>query len=165
VMEATGLEKGGLYRHFGSKEELAVASFRYALGEIYKVRVRPLREVTGAMAKLRRAVELFIEEPSAVAGGCPVLNTALDADDGNPALRTAALQAVQDWRARLVRIVQAGVRDGEIVQGTEPRRVANTMIAALEGALMISRLEKNKTALRDAQGSLEEMFARIDVVG
>ncbi len=31
VMEATGLENGGLYRHFRSKEELAVESFRYAL--------------------------------------------------------------------------------------------------------------------------------------
>ena len=31
VMEATGLEKGGLYRHFSSKEELAAEAFRYAV--------------------------------------------------------------------------------------------------------------------------------------
>jgi len=29
-MEATGLQKGGLYRHFDSKEELAQEAFDYA---------------------------------------------------------------------------------------------------------------------------------------
>src|SRR3984885_6193510 len=29
VLEATGLEKGGVYRHFESKEELAAEVFRY----------------------------------------------------------------------------------------------------------------------------------------
>ena len=31
VMEATGLEKGGIYRHFESKEELAAEAFKYAI--------------------------------------------------------------------------------------------------------------------------------------
>ena len=31
IMEATGLEKGGVYRHFSSKEELAAAVFRYSM--------------------------------------------------------------------------------------------------------------------------------------
>jgi TetR/AcrR family transcriptional repressor of nem operon len=30
VMAATGLEKGGIYRHFSSKEELAAEAFNYA---------------------------------------------------------------------------------------------------------------------------------------
>jgi len=31
ILAATGLEKGGIYRHFESKDELAVAAFDYAV--------------------------------------------------------------------------------------------------------------------------------------
>ena len=34
IMRATGLEKGGIYNHFGSKEELALEAFDYAVGLI-----------------------------------------------------------------------------------------------------------------------------------
>ena len=158
LMEATGLEKGGIYRHFGNKEELAAEAFRYALAQSVKVRTEHLEEIPGAVAKLRRVVELFVEERSAIAGGCPLMNTAIDADDGNPALRGLALKGIQAWRARLCRIVEAGVKAGEIRKGTDPRRVANTIIATLEGALMISRLERTKIALRDAQATLDGML-------
>src|SRR3978361_551926 len=87
VMEATGLEKGGIYRHFADKEELAAEAFRYALGVSVKVRTENLEHVAGAVAKLRYVVERFVETPSGVAGGCPLMNTAVDADDGNVVLR------------------------------------------------------------------------------
>jgi len=57
--------------------------------------------------------------------------------------------------------VKEGIRSGEIRLEVEPRRVANTIIATLEGALMISRLEGAKTALRDAQASLDTMLSKI----
>jgi AcrR family transcriptional regulator len=38
VMEATGLEKGGLYRHFSGKEELAAEVFRYTVARAEKLR-------------------------------------------------------------------------------------------------------------------------------
>ena len=92
------------------------------------------------------------------------MNTAIDADDGNPALRGLALKGIQAWRARLCRIVGAGVKAGEIRKRTEPRRVANTIIATLEGALMISRLERSKDALRDAQAMLNGVLDEIGTV-
>jgi TetR/AcrR family transcriptional regulator, transcriptional repressor for nem operon len=155
LMEATGLEKGGIYRHFANKEELAAEAFRYALAQNVKLRTEHLAEVKGAVEKLRYGIAMFVETPSAIPGGCPIFNTAVDADDGNPVLRGLALEGVKAWRARLIKIVSDGLRDGEIRSGTEPRRVANMIVAALEGALMVSRLEKTRSALRDAQAMLE----------
>jgi AcrR family transcriptional regulator len=163
LMEATGLEKGGLYRHFANKEELAAEAFRYALARTVKVRTDHLADVSGAVEKLRRVVKLFVETPSPTPGGCPLMNTAIEADDGNPVLRDLALKGIKDWKSRLSRIVEVGIRDGEIREGTEPRGIANTLIATLEGALMISRLEGNRTALRDAQATLEGVLDGISV--
>ena len=162
LMTATGLEKGGLYRHFANKEELAAEAFRFSVAQNLKIRTEHLDEISNSIDKLKRAVHLFVELPSTIPGGCPLMNTAIDADDGNPALRDLARKGIQDWRARLVHIVETGITAGEIRRSTDPRRIANTLIATLEGALMISRLENNRNALRDAQSTLDALLTTLE---
>lgn len=161
VMDATGLEKGGLYRHFATKEELAAEAFRYALSNSVRLRAQGLESAGGPVDQLRCLVRRFVEEPSAMPGGCPLMNTAIDADDGNPRLRELARDGIADWKARLTRIVEEGIRCGEVRRDVDPRRIANTMIATLEGALMISRIEGARTALRDARESLDQLLGDI----
>ncbi len=161
VLEATGLEKGGLYRHFGSKEELAVEAFRYALAAAVKLRTDHLSTIDGAISKLRAGIQSFVERPSGLPGGCPLMNTAIDADDGNPALRALVSEGFEAWRGRLACIVAEGIERGEIREGVLPRSVANVIIGGLEGGLMMSRLEGNCDALLDAQAALEGMLRGI----
>jgi TetR/AcrR family transcriptional regulator, transcriptional repressor for nem operon len=158
IMAATGLEKGGLYRHFASKEELAGEAFRYSVDLIRRARREGLETVEGAVEQLRFMIRRFVEIHSLIPGGCPVMNTAIDADDGNPALRELAREAIREWKAKIAGIVKMGLERGQIRADTEPRGVANVVIAALEGALMISRLEGNRIAVHDAQSALEKML-------
>jgi TetR/AcrR family transcriptional regulator, transcriptional repressor for nem operon len=161
IMAATGLEKGGLYRHFASKEELAGEAFRYSVDLIRRARREGLETVEGAVEQLRFMIRRFVEIHSLIPGGCPVMNTAIDADDGNPALRELAREAIREWKAKIAGIVKMGLERGQIRADTEPRAVANVIIAALEGALMISRLEGNRIAVHDAQSALEKMLDEI----
>ena len=161
VMQATGLEKGGLYRHFSSKEELAAEAFRYALRNATKNRTDGLDAVGDPLEQLCFLIRRFVEAPSFLPGGCPLMNTAVDADDGNPLLRKLVFEAIEDWKTRLAAIVQEGIRRREIRRRVEPCRIATTIIATLEGALVISRLEGSKAALRDAQRSLEDLLQDI----
>ncbi len=73
-----------------------------------------------------------------------------------------ARKGIQDWRARITRILETGIKAGEIRRSTDPRRIANALIATLEGALMISRLENSRQALRDAQSTLESLLTAIE---
>jgi AcrR family transcriptional regulator len=161
VMEATGLEKGGLYRHFSGKEELAAEAFHYAVSRADKIRFDNLDHTQGALDQLRQMIDRFVNVRSEVPGGCAIFNTAIEEDDGNPMLRGLALKALQNWKDRLTRIVQEGIRTGEIRKGTVPRRIANVLIATLEGGLAMSRLEGTRTALEDAQAALEVFLAGI----
>src|SRR5277367_1901301 len=52
LMEATGLEKGGIYRHFESKQELAEAAFDYAWEAVSLPRQRGLEEQKNSLDKL-----------------------------------------------------------------------------------------------------------------
>ncbi len=158
VMEAAGLGKGGIYRHFESKEELAAAAFEYGYGETIKQRRIGLDEIESAIGKLRHMVKHFVDIPSAVPGGCPLMNTAIDADDGNPALRKLAEQGLRTWKNRITSIVRQGVRSREIAATARPEQIANTIIATLEGSLMICRLEGNRNALQHAKTALDRML-------
>jgi AcrR family transcriptional regulator len=107
LMDATGLEKGGIYRHFPNKEELAVEALRFALAQNVKLRTPSKDGTSGAIERLRAVIGKFVTEPSVIAGGCPLMNTAIDADDGNPALRHLALTGIGSWRKRLGSFAQA----------------------------------------------------------
>lgn len=158
ILEATGLQKGGLYRHFSNKEDLAAEAFRYALAQVAKVRMPAPDNSASAVENLRRMVAQFVEAPSPILGGCPILNTAIDADDGNPILRGLAREGLAAWRSKIVAVVRSGRSRGEIRNDVEPRAFANMMIATLEGALMISRLEASRAALQDAKVSLQAII-------
>jgi len=161
IMAATGMEKGGLYRHFSGKEELAEEAFRYSLARVTEARQEGMETIEGSVDQLHFIIRRFVEIHSIVPGGCPVMNTAIDADDGNPALRKLVQDAVQQWKAKIGKIVKAGIERGEIRADVEPRSIANVIIASLEGALMISRLEGNRVAVHDAQSMLQNLLGDI----
>jgi TetR/AcrR family transcriptional repressor of nem operon len=156
LMEATGLEKGGIYRHFSSKEELAAEAFDYAWKATLNTRMRDLDRVPNSIDKLKQFVANFVDRPRpSVPGGCPLLNTAIDADDGNPVLRDRALKGLHDWRDRLRGIISTGIKRREIRRGVDSKKLATLIIASLEGALMIARLERDREALVAARSHLE----------
>jgi TetR/AcrR family transcriptional repressor of nem operon len=154
IMAATALEKGGIYRHFRSKQELAAEAFDYAWAEAAKARRHDIDSVANSVDKLKRYVANFVERRGSVPGGCPLLNTAMDSDDGNAVLRTRARRALENWQNFLSSIVAQGIKKGEIRRQVSKTKLANLMIATLEGAVMIGRLEQSLDALRDAQTHL-----------
>jgi TetR/AcrR family transcriptional regulator, transcriptional repressor for nem operon len=156
LMEATGLEKGGIYRHFSSKEELAAEAFDYAWGVALDARMCDLDSIPGSVDRLKRFVRNFIERRPLVPGGCPLLNTAIDADDGNPVLRDRARRALQGWRQRLSDVIAEGIKRREIKRDVHSRNLSTLIISSLEGALMMSRLERTNDALLAVQSYLED---------
>jgi TetR/AcrR family transcriptional repressor of nem operon len=148
LMAVTGLEKGGLYRHFESKEDLAAAAFDYAWETVTEPRRRGLEDCRTSLEKLLLVVRNFVEPPQrALPGGCPLLNTAIDNDDGNAVLREKARGALDEWRSGIAEIVCQGMRGGEFRTDVDPVAVATIVISSLEGAIMFSGLEKTREAL------------------
>ncbi len=154
LMEATGLKKGGIYRHFSSKEELAAEAFDYTWEAAWNARLLHVDEKANGIEKLKQLIANFIDYRSPVAGGCPILNTAIDADDGNPVLRARVAKALRSWLSRLQFIVKQAQEHGEARSGVDPKLVATLIVASLEGALMMSRLQRNDEALRRVQSHL-----------
>jgi TetR/AcrR family transcriptional regulator, transcriptional repressor for nem operon len=157
LMLATGLEKGGIYRHFESKQALAEAAFDYAWEAVSAPRQRGMEEQSSSLDKLLLFVQNFVgEPPRMITGGCPLLNTAVDCDDGNAALRGKARAALSGWRLRISYLVRSGQKNGELNKSIDPDTVAVVMISSLEGAVMIGGLEKTRQPLHIVGEHLKE---------
>ncbi|HCJ36593.1 MAG TPA: TetR/AcrR family transcriptional regulator [Ktedonobacter sp.] len=152
IMRETGLEKGGIYNHFSSKEQLALEAFDYAYGLVQQRVRQALAGKLNAIERLQAIVSVFqgIAEDPPVAGGCPILNTAIEADDANEVLRDRARAAMDDWRSTIQRIVNKGIERQEIRPGINVDEVATIFIATLEGAIMLSNLYKDPIHMKRA---------------
>jgi TetR/AcrR family transcriptional regulator, transcriptional repressor for nem operon len=149
IMAATGLEKGGIYRHFESKEELAAEAFDFAWTLASTRRRRHLDGIPNHVDRLKRYVANFVER-STFPGGCPLLNTAIDSDNGNPILRERVRKALRSWKSLLETILTAGIAAGTVRPAIDPAKVSSILIAGLEGGMFLSRIERNDQGLRDA---------------
>jgi AcrR family transcriptional regulator len=158
LMEKTGLEKGGIYRHFQSKEELAVAAFDYAWAETKRRHLKGLEDIPMALGKLRAMIDNITDRVSTLPGGCPLQNTAIDADDGNPVLRAHARAALHEWIEFIEQTLRDGIERGEIVKSISPNAVASVMVSTLEGSIMMSRLEGDRKARQIVREHLHQFL-------
>ena len=154
LMQATGLKKGGIYRHFSSKEELAAEAFDYTWQAAWNARLLHVDEKASGLEKLKQLIANFADHRSPVAGGCPILNSAVDSDDGNPVLRAHVAKALRAWMTLLQNMVEEARRRGETQPGIDPKAVATLVVASLEGALMMSRIQRSDEPLRRVQAHL-----------
>jgi len=147
LIDATGLEKGGIYNHFGSKEQLALEAYDYAMTAVTECLARSQDDATDApdrMVRMIRAFALHARRP-AIAGGCPIMNTAIECDDTHPELRARARESMTLWHRLVGRIVKDGKAEGSLRADIDPYGLASTITASLEGALMLARLYDDPT--------------------
>ncbi len=157
LMRATGLEKGGIYRHFDSKQQLAGEAFDYAWQLALDARFGGTQEINHTVDRLKQIIWNFRDRRTGlVQGGCPLLNMATDSDDGNPVLRTKARRAFNSWLGRLRSIVEEGQSRGEIRSRVDPMELATLIVTTLEGSFMLERLQQTSEPLNIACRHLEE---------
>ncbi len=152
LMLATRLEKGGIYNHFASKEQLALEAFDYAVSLIERRFEALLEGRCPALERLKAVMDVFLEfiHDPVLPGGCPVLNAAIEADDSNEKLRERIRLVLNAWRTRIQGIVEKGVAMGELRTGTDGAQLATVMISLLEGAVMMSKVYRDSTHMRIA---------------
>jgi len=156
IMRVTGLQKGGIYRHFKSREALTLDAFEFAFA---RMRQRLLAAIDGkptAKAKLLALFEVarHAQHEEAFRGGCPIMNLAVESDDADPELRDTARRAMRGLIRLFERIIAEGMRQGEFSKGDAHAR-AKLIVASIEGAIMLTNLYKDDTYMGAVLDHLE----------
>ncbi|MEM7736151.1 MAG: TetR/AcrR family transcriptional regulator [Deinococcota bacterium] len=141
LVAATGLQKGGIYGHFASKEAVALAAFDYAFTRATTILTRALETQQSALARLSAVVDAFLTmtQDAAFTGGCHLLNTAVDSDDTHPALRQKVQAGLEQWQNIIQQEITQGISRGELQPRSNPNDLAIMTIAMLEGGIMMSK--------------------------
>lgn len=157
ILNDVGLQKGGLYGHFRSKDELALAAFDYAFDRATQHLVGALEEERHAAHRLGAAADAFIHmtRDDTFSAGCHVLNTAIDSDDTHPALRRRVMHALERWRAMIRAEAEAGIASGELVSSLDPDELATLFISTLEGSIMLTKVYDDPLFLERAVAHLK----------
>lgn len=149
ITQATGLTKGSIYGNFGGKDEVALAVFDYNLKKVTSIFEAEMSTCTSTQEKLMVYVKVYsqFQDFAFPAGGCPMQNTAIEADDTHPQLKKKALAAIMTWKKAITGIIEQGIKNKEIKKDVNAEQMALTMIATIEGMTMITNLT-GKTSYR-----------------
>lgn len=150
LMHETGLEKGGIYNHFASKEQLALETFDYTFAlhqQRIKLALEGKRHAVDRLYAMLAYFESVIEDPI-IPGGCPILNTAVEADDAHPALFERARNAMDSLRDTIERIVTRGIERQELRQEVDAGACATLFLSMFEGSLLLSNLYHDPVHMR-----------------
>lgn len=144
--EVTGLTKGALYGNFSDKEALAEEAFAYSARIVRDLIQNSLKPVPTFKGKLLALLDFFgqyVLSPP-IAGGCHLLNAAVEADDNRLSMRPVVSREIKEVVNAIATLLKKGVRSGEFRKDTNPTELAYTFFCAIEGAIMFSRVEGSR---------------------
>lgn len=161
ITEATGLTKGSIYGNFENKDEVAIAAFKFNVKRLQDTFAREIEKQKTFKNKLLVYPRLYSDyyDLRVTQGGCPIINTATEADDTHPVLRKKVENTILAWRDKLADLIQQGITAGEFkAQPIDPERTALTIIAIIEGAVMIAKITGKLSNLSDIMLSLHKII-------
>lgn len=165
LTNATGLTKGSIYGNFENKDEVALAAFDYNFGKVTEYIKHRILATENAIERLLvypHVYRNFLKIPF-LQPGCPILNTATEADDTHPELRQKAADALAFWKKSIESQVKRGVERKEIKPETNPTEVAVIIMSMVEGAVMQAKVTKKSGELKIAMDFLEKLILNLQV--
>lgn len=159
VLTATGVGKGSFYHHFKDKQSLEMAVLESDRDEFMRQiddwldAPTPLEALDGfflnALAKHRETEFL---------GGCLWGNTALEMSDSNPVFSKYVEAVFDEWIAKIANVVNAGQACGQFRSDVSAAELSRSIVALIEGGIMMSRLAKEETPMRQCLSSLRNLL-------
>lgn len=160
---ATGLTKGALYGNFRDKEEIAQRAFDHAVCLIREQVRESLSGKDSSKARLLGLLDFYagyVLNPP-VPGGCPLLNTAVEADDHHKFLQEAVSRELNNTVSFIQQLLDKGIVDGEFKPVPDTRALAVMIFCAVEGAIMFSRVEQSNEPMHYVAGYCKKLLDQI----
>jgi AcrR family transcriptional regulator len=144
-----GMSKSGLFSHFGSKEELQLATVGAAARRFVETVVAPSAGEEGGLPRLRALCDAWVDylERSVFPGGCFWAAAATEFDDRPGPVRDAIQGAMAAW-------IEGLAREAEAAGAEDPHQLAFELHALVQGANTAARLLGDRSAFGRARAAI-----------
>ncbi|HZO06131.1 MAG TPA: TetR/AcrR family transcriptional regulator [Solirubrobacterales bacterium] len=148
------MSKSGLFAHFGSKQELQLATVEAAAARFSAAVIEPSLAAPDGAPRLRALNERYLDHLGLYSGGCFWGATSAEYDDRPGPVRDAIAAALEAWIAELERqAAVAGVED--------PARFAFELYALIMGANARFRLSGDPQVFEHARAALDRLMEEL----
>lgn len=163
LTDATGLTKGSIYGNFENKDEVALAAFDYNYERVKEYIKSKIYATDNSIERLLVYPALYknFHKHPFLQSGCPILNTATEADDTHPALKTKAAEALEFWKKSVENQIKRGIERKEIKTNTNPTEIAVLLISLIEGAFMQAKVTGKTADMKIAMNYLEQIILNL----
>jgi AcrR family transcriptional regulator len=126
LADAVGMSKSGLFAHFGSKEELQLATIDAASSIFEELVIEPAADAAPGVSRLRAYIDRFLEhvEEGVFPGGCFFVSAVGELAPHPGPVHDGAMAFSQRWLALLAEEVAAGQAAGELDPAADPPQIA-----------------------------------------
>lgn len=159
VIAATGVQKGNLYFHFSGKEDLALAILEEVETEFFLFMTESLQG-RDPLERLSHFFDAILEKhrSAGFVGGCIVGNIALEMSEHNPRFAEIVRRVFQRWTDAVSALLTEAHACGLLKSEIPPPVLARTIVATLEGGIMMSRVSKEEADLKSCLASLRGLL-------
>jgi AcrR family transcriptional regulator len=139
LAQAVGMSKSGLFAHFGSKEELQLATIEAATAIFVDQVVAPASLAPTGLERLQQLAENFLRhvEDNVFPGGCFFASVAAEMDTHPGPVRDLAIQLTEEWARQLETAVRAAQAEGAI----DPSEDAAQLTFELDAYLLLANAQ------------------------
>src|SRR5262245_51154576 len=163
VLRESGAGKGNFYHYFRSKEDLGYAILDRLLERFQARTLAPIFE-DGGRDPLGQ-VEAFLDEILATQrernciGGCPMGNLATELADAHEGFRRRLADGFDHWRQCLATTLLRAQAMGAFAPDVDPERLARFLVASIEGAILLTKLQKDIRVMEHCVAELRRHLA------
>ncbi len=157
-----GMSKSGLFAHFGSKEDLQVATLKNARDAFERTVFLPALAAPRGLPRLRELFRRWVawSDDATLPGGCVIIGATTEYDDRPGPVRDALVASQQDLRRALARAVELAATEGHLHRDTDPEQFAFELFAIVYAAHHDRRLLRDPAAALRATTAFEALIAR-----
>jgi AcrR family transcriptional regulator len=158
LAEAMDMSKSGLFAHFGSKEELQIATVDHAAAMFAAEVIAPAREAPRGLARVWALCDQMIDyaERQVFPGGCFFAATSAEFNNRPGPVRDRIAEMVQTWLSYLEHAVEQAQQGGELDQSVRAREVAFQLDAFAQAANMQYQLFREDCVFDEARRAIRE---------
>jgi TetR/AcrR family transcriptional regulator, transcriptional repressor for nem operon len=152
VKAAAGVSGSQLYHYFPDKDELVQAVIDYQADAIVNRNRRALSSANGV--ETWRNMVLAAAKRTKAKGGCALGSLAGQLAESDPEARALIAAGFDQWAAAIADGLRSPHADGKLPSDIDPDDLAVTLLATLEGALLLAQVHRDTRPIETAVNTL-----------
>jgi AcrR family transcriptional regulator len=162
LARAIGMSKSGLYAHFGSKEELQLATIDTAEGVFNADVIAPAMQSDDGLPRAQALCERFLShvERGVFPGGCFFSSVAAELDTRPGPVRDRITAFLSEWAELIASSLAAAQRQGDLNSDVSIDQIAFELNAMLAQANAVFLLYGDRKAFDLARRAIRDRIAQ-----